>query len=207
MTTVPDGPVRLHVGSGRERLEGWINIDIQALPEVDVIADVTQGLQFTEAEAIYAEHFLEHLDIDDAVTFLVECHRALAPGAWLRLSTPNLDWVWATHYRLDADAAAKQAFALAINRAFHGWRHRFLWNREMLAEALGACGFVDVRWCRHGESELPVFQGIERHETYDDASDLPHVIIAEARRGESQPERLYQLLDRIGDEIMMHLAD
>ncbi|HSL84604.1 MAG TPA: methyltransferase domain-containing protein, partial [Thermoanaerobaculia bacterium] len=126
------GRPRLHVGCGRERLEGWINIDAQELPGVDVVADVTRGLEFRDCEAVYAEHFLEHLRIDRAVDFLVEAHRVLADGGLIRLSTPNLDWVWVTHYRLDADSEAKREMAIHLNRAFHGWEHQFPWNRELL---------------------------------------------------------------------------
>jgi hypothetical protein len=198
---------RLHIGSGKARLEGWTNMDIQALPGVDVVADVTEGLRFEGVEAIFAEHFLEHLAIDAAVAFLLECHRALAAGGWLRLSTPNLDWVWSTHYRLDLAPDGKRAAALALNRAFHGWRHRFLWNREMLGEALLACGFAEPRWCRYGESALPVFSGIERHETYEDTADLPHVIIAEAAKGEPRPRRLEEFRALLAREFLSHLAD
>ncbi|HEY0781531.1 MAG TPA: methyltransferase domain-containing protein [Thermoanaerobaculia bacterium] len=205
--TKNERPTRLHVGSGKARLEGWVNLDVQALPGVDVVADVTQGLQYSDVEAIYAEHFLEHLAIDDAVAFLAEAHRALAPGAWLRLSTPNLDWVWVTHYGLHLGEEDKRTGAIAINRAFHGWRHRFLWNRELLGDALAACGFAPVRWCRHGESELPVFQGIERHEAYVDTPELPHVIIAEAAKGEAQPERLAAFRDRIERDFLSQMAD
>jgi predicted SAM-dependent methyltransferase len=199
-------PIRLHIGSGRERLEGWTNVDIQALPGVDVVADVTRGLQFTGVEAIFAEHFLEHLSIDNALKFLLESWRVLAADGWLRLSTPNLDWVWSTHYRLDLDAGGKRDAALAINRAFHGWRHQFLWNREMLGEALAACGFA-ARWCRYGESDLPVFQSIEHHEQYQDVPELPHVIIAEAQKSQAQPELLQRFRALIEREFLMHMAD
>jgi len=181
-------------------------MDIQPLPGVDVVADVTKGLRFTEVEAIFAEHFLEHLAIGDAVQFLLEAWRVLVPGGWLRLSTPNLDWVWSTHYRLDLEDGAKREAALGLNRAFHGWRHRFLWNRELLGEALGACGF-EARWCRYGESELPVFQHVEHHETYTDLPELPHVIIAEAQKYVPQPERLRSLRDLIEREFLRHMAD
>jgi predicted SAM-dependent methyltransferase len=200
-------PCRLHIGSGRAHLEGWINMDLQALPGVDVVADVTKGLRFTNVEAIFAEHFIEHLRIDDAINFLAESHRVLRDDGWIRLSTPNLDWVWSTHYRLDAEPEAKRNNAVALNRAFHGWRHQFVWNREMLGEALAACGFDPVRWCRYGESELPVFQGLERHVTYTDLPELPHVIIAEARKGPPQPERLRKLRDVVRTDFLEHLAD
>ena len=199
--------VRLHVGAGRERLEGWINVDIQDLPGVDVVADVTQGLDFADVEAIYAEHFLEHLPIDAAVDFLVECHRVLAPGRWLRLSTPNLEWVWMTHYPMDRPAEAKARQAIVANRAFHGWRHRFLWNRELLDKALAACGFDEVHWCRYGESAHAGLAGLERHETYDDSPQHPHVIIAEARKGAADPAALAELRREIRSEFLAHMDD
>lgn len=198
---------RLHIGSGKARLEGWVNIDVQPLPGVDVVADVTQGLHFNNAEAVFAEHFLEHLAMPDALQFLLEAHRVLGPSGWLRLSTPNLDWVYITHYRFEGTGDEKRQDALAINRAFHGWRHRFLWNREILGEALAASGFAPVRWCRYGESELLVFQGIERHELYYDRPELPHVIIAEARKGEPQPERLERFREQVQRELLAQLED
>ncbi len=201
----PSRPLRLHVGAGRERLEGWVNIDLQDLPGVDVVADVTHGLPFSNADAVFAEHFLEHLPLASAVDFFRESHRVLAPGAWMRLSTPNLDWVWQTHYKLDVEADNKRLAALALNRAFHGWEHQFLWNREMLEEALLACGFTDVRWCRYGVSELPHFHALERHETYGDEPALPHVLIVEARKGEPQPERLAGLRALLEREFLNHL--
>jgi len=195
---------KLHVGAGRARLDGWVNVDLQPLPGVDVVADVTQGLRFTGVEALFAEHFLEHLPVAAAIGFLQEAHRVLVDGGWVRLSTPNLDWVWATHYSLTLDAGGKRTAAIAMNRAFHGWEHQFLWNRELLGEALSACGFDPVRWCRHGESELAVFRGIERHETYEDTLELPHVVIAEARRSDPQPDRLADLREVLTRDFLAH---
>ena len=94
------GP-RLHVGCGRERLDGWVNLDNQSLPGVDLVTDVTEGLDFADVEAVYAEHFLEHLTVDQALDFLLECHRVLRDGGLLRLTTPNLDWAWKSHYWLE----------------------------------------------------------------------------------------------------------
>ncbi len=204
MSRYPAGS-KLHIGSGNKRLEGWVNIDFQALPGVDVVADVTKGLQFENAGAVFAEHFLEHLFVTDALTFLLEAHRVLAPGAWIRLSTPNLDWVWATHYRQPAPADEKRLMAIGANRAFHGWGHQFVWNPEMLDEALHACGFDPVRACRYGESELEVFRGIERHETYQDTPELPHVILREAQKSAPQPARLAALRELLRENFLIHL--
>jgi predicted SAM-dependent methyltransferase len=201
---LPENP-RLHVGCGRERFEGWVNIDAADLPGVDVVADVTRGLEFRDCEAIYAEHFLEHLPLDRAVDFLVEAHRALAPGGLLRLSTPNLDWVWMTHYHADAFPEAKQEGAIQLNRAFRGWEHQFLWNRELLGEALESCGFSELEWCRYRESRHDLFRGIERHESYPETPELPHVLIVEARRGPRRADRLAALRRRIDRDFLSHL--
>ena len=199
--------VRLHIGSGNVRLPGWTNVDAQRLPGVDVAADVTRGLDFMGAEAVFSEHFLEHLAVDDALRFLLEAHRALMDGGWVRLTTPNLDWVWLTHYRLEGEAAERREAALAINRAFRGWRHQFLWNREMLAEALAACGFEAVRWCRRGESELSFFRDLERHDTYGDSEEMPHILIVEARKGEPRPDRLRELRAAVQAGFLDHMKD
>ncbi len=181
-------PTRLHIGCGTQALPGWINIDNQGLPGVDQVLDVRRGLPFARVAAIYAEHFLEHLALDDGLAFLQECRRVLAPDGVLRLSTPNLDWVLTTHYRWrDVTEEDRQEDCLRLNRAFHGWGHQFLYNRPMLVAALRSAGFASATFCRYGESDLPALKGLERHETWDDSPDLPHVLIVEAL-GSAPPE-------------------
>lgn len=198
-----DAPLLLHVGCGEQRLEGWVNIDRQELPSVDFVADVTAGLPFENAAALFAEHFLEHLPLDEALAFLLEAHRVLAPGALLRLSTPNLDWVLATQYTADASPAGGVVQgALRLNRAFHGWSHRFLWNRPLLAAALEAAGFEELRWCRHGESEWPPLRGLERHAVDADTAELPHVLIVEGRKGAREAARLAAFRDLLRREFL-----
>ena len=199
-------PLRLHIGSGSQRLEGWINVDIRPFPEVDVVADVTQGLDFSDVDSVYAEHFLEHLTVDDALDFLAEAHRVLGREGRVRLSTPNLDWVWATHYRLEAEADDKVRAGLALNRAFYGWEHKFLWNRETLGLALRLTGFRDLSWHCYGESDVATLRGLERHETCEDSEELPHVLIVEGRKGMPDPEGLGALRERFRRELLDHVA-
>jgi predicted SAM-dependent methyltransferase len=199
-------PTKLHIGAGDKRLQGWINVDLLPLPGVDVVADVTEGLQFSNVEAIFAEHFLEHLRLNKAIDFLVEAHRVLEDGAWMRLSTPNLDWVWVTQYHLHAQPDVKIDCALRLNRGFHAWGHQFLWNRDFLERALLAAGFTEITWCTYGSSPRPFFRGLERHETYDDSPELPHVLIVEARKAEPQPEALTGLRQLTQTVFLDHLV-
>src|SRR5262245_55537926 len=121
---------RLHIGCGNSPIPGWVNVDQFPLAGVDRVLDVGEGLPFENVSFLYAEHFLEHLSLQEALAFLRGCRRVLAPSGVLRLSTPNLDWVMMTHYRIrdwTSDGEAVED-CLKTNRAFHGWGHQFLWN-------------------------------------------------------------------------------
>jgi predicted SAM-dependent methyltransferase len=175
------GPIRLHVGCGQEAIAGWVNIDNQPLPGVDRVLDVRGGLPFSGVEAIYAEHFIEHLAFEDGLAFLAECRRVLAPEGVLRLSTPNLDWVLTTHYRWqDVTPPDRVLDCMKLNRAFHAWGHQFLYNQETLGAALKSAGFAHVTFHRYGESERPELRGLERHERWEERDGLLHVLVAEA---------------------------
>jgi len=175
-------PRRLHLGSGQSPIPGWVNIDVQPLPGVDRVLDVRRGLPYENVAAIYGEHFLEHLELEEGLACLVECRRVLAPDGILRVSTPNLDWVLASHYRYgrwdnEGDAISD---CFRMNRAFHGWGHRFLYNRQALAAAFRAAGFSTITMHRYGESDVPELVGLERHEKSGDTAELPHVLVAQA---------------------------
>jgi predicted SAM-dependent methyltransferase len=189
-------PRRLHIGCGQQSIAGWINIDNQGLPGVDQVLDVRHGLPFQDVAAIYAEHFLEHLALDEGLAFLRECRRVLSPEGTLRLSTPNLDWVILTHYHGPALAEEQaRVDCFRLNRAFHGWGHQFLYNATTLASALRAAGFEKIEACRYGESARAELAGLERHEKSEDTPDLPHVLIVEAT-GSAPPVPLSEELLR-----------
>ncbi len=175
---------KLHIGSGPLAREGWTNVDLEHHPGVEFVLDVREGLPFEDVSYIYAEHFIEHLTSDEGLRFLKECRAALRPGGVLRLSTPNLDWVWQTQYHMPS--SVQDCFA--INKSFRGWGHQFLYNARTLTSTLHDAGFAKVHEYRYGESADPVLRGLERHEKSLDAPELPHVVIVEAR-GMQEPAR------------------
>ncbi|HET7437837.1 MAG TPA: hypothetical protein VFN10_24235 [Thermoanaerobaculia bacterium] len=180
---------RLHIGSGPEILPGWVNIDNRRYKGVDKVLDVTRGLPFKDVQFVFAEHFIEHLDFRDAFFLLQECRRIMRDDGVLRLSTPNLDWVWATHYKTIMTTEEQVLACFALNRAFRGWGHQFLYNEETLSSVLRAAGFSTIVRCAYGESSHPELQHLERHERAADLGDLSHILIVEAsgRGGEAPP--------------------
>jgi predicted SAM-dependent methyltransferase/SAM-dependent methyltransferase len=180
--TPPIAAERLHIGSGPVQLPGWINVDNQAYPGVPYVLDVTKEMPFTGARFVFAEHFIEHLAIDDGLRFLTACRAVLRDDGVLRLSTPNLDWVLATqyvpaHWTRPDDAIYN---CILLNRGFHGWGHQFLYNAATLEHLLRAAGFATVTQCAYRESAHPELHNLEQHEPSPDAPGLPHVIVMEA---------------------------
>ena len=184
--------LQLHLGCGPISLEGWINIDNQPYAGIDFRWDLARGIPFRNARYVFAEHFIEHLSYQQGVDFTRGCRAALRDDGILRLSTPNLDWVYEVSYHptmwSNEDEALRDCFVL--NRAFRGWGHQFLYNLQTLTALLQNSGFATVRALRYGESDTSALAGLERHEQYPDAPDLPHVLVVEASgRGEPQAIR------------------
>jgi predicted SAM-dependent methyltransferase len=90
--TAVRGP-RLNIGCAEVKYPGWMNIDI--LPDADVVVDVTRGLPWADKSVpyIYNERFVEHLSVEEARAFLAECRRVLLPGGVLRIATPHLEFL------------------------------------------------------------------------------------------------------------------
>jgi len=171
---------KLHIGCGPQILKGWVNIDNAQYPGVDQVLDVTAGLPFENASFVFAEHFIEHLSYEQAAAMLRECRRVMRDDGVLRLSTPNLDWVWITHYRVGMNDQEQTQSCFAINRAFRGWGHQFLYNENTLKATLAEAGFSHFERVEYSESRHEELRGLERHEKSPDYGPLSHILIMEA---------------------------
>jgi SAM-dependent methyltransferase len=88
-TPAPDGP-RLNLGCGRFPKAGFVNVDREALPGVDVVHDLARTpYPFPDGHfaRVEADHVLEHLP--DAFGAMREIHRVLMPGGWLVVAVPH----------------------------------------------------------------------------------------------------------------------
>jgi len=77
-----DTPVRLNLGCGRDIRAGWVNVDCQPGPGVDVVTDFggKTVLPFADDTVTLSEgsHVLEHLA--DPLPFMEELWRVTVPG-------------------------------------------------------------------------------------------------------------------------------
>ena len=83
--------MKLNVGSGKIRMNGYTNIDIEPSHEPDICADVLT-LDFTNVEVIYLCHSFEHFAYyEDALKALKLFYKWLKSDGVLRLAVPNLE--------------------------------------------------------------------------------------------------------------------
>lgn len=181
----PRGIRRVQVGCGPHNImTGWWNVDIQAFPGIDQAMDAAAPWPWRDQlDYVYGEHFLEHLQLAQAVDFLQHAGQALKPGGRIRLSTPSLEWVLKTHFIVDEPSRHLQQ-TYDINRAFHGWGHRFLYSQAFLRHLIESLGFEDIGFHDYGRSNDPELCDLERHGGLETAFGYPSVWVIEARRGE-----------------------
>lgn len=78
-------PRRLHLGCGRDILEGWLNLDSRPGPGVEVVADLdgcgATPLPFAadSFDEFFGRHVIEH--VRDVLALMQELHRVAAQGA------------------------------------------------------------------------------------------------------------------------------
>jgi len=113
-TTVPsEAPTpahsrKLNVGCGHLARSGWVNLDLAALPGVDVVHDLDSGpLPFEDGafDEIECIDILEH--VKEMPDVMRELHRVLAPGGRLHIEGPHF-----TSYTWPTDPTHRRAFAI-----------------------------------------------------------------------------------------------
>lgn len=85
--------MKLHLGSGKIRKEGFINIDIDPETNPDKVFDLNKDLDYKDnsVDEILASHLLEHLH-RNSLGVLKDWYRMLKKGGKLEVRVPNLEW-------------------------------------------------------------------------------------------------------------------
>ncbi len=201
-----NGIKRINVGCGPHHIrEDWWNVDIRKFEGIDEALDVIQPWAFQDLEYVYGEHFLEHLKLDDALTFLKNSGESLKVGGVLRLTTPNLKWVVLTHSPVGIEPSKVIRQTLVMNRGFYGWGHQFLYTREFLERILSEMGFQDVAFFPYGQSDDPNLRDLEKHGEVWHYGDESSIIVVEARKGRNRIEVPPSLLNYLREEFVIYV--
>jgi predicted SAM-dependent methyltransferase len=159
---VKGGNNKVQYGSSNNLFgEGWVNVDIGENPAPNYLqADLTQAHPFPDGcfRFGFAEDFLEHLDQEQSLRFLIEAHRTLQPGGVLRLSFPGLEGVLRKHYTPASSSSAR----LARMEAYEAHGHKHFYSREELRLVAKHVGFREAQFVEYGKSQYPELTGLDQ---------------------------------------------
>lgn len=140
--------MKLHIG-GIEAKDGWKILNIQRLPGVDYVGDISNLRQFGDAsiDEIYASHVLEHVTQGDVKATLGGICRVLKKGGRFLVSVPDLDIL--CHTFISPTVSPDVKFH-AMRMIFGGQvdaddYHYFGWNFQFLQNFLGEAGFTSLQ--------------------------------------------------------------
>lgn len=148
-----DSPLRLNLGSHRDRINGWVSVDLAGVG-ADVSWDITRELPFPDgsAEAVMHEHVIEHLPFEQGLALARECFRVLQPGGVLRISCPDAGPV--LHRYTEGVTEGKPTAMLVVTAMFYDHGHRAMYDAATLSYQLEQAGFSEVTQVESGVSRI-----------------------------------------------------
>ncbi|OKH52140.1 hypothetical protein NIES2101_16025 [Calothrix sp. HK-06] len=146
----------LNLGCGSSKFEGWTNADYFKIfrptnrkrTKPDWMLDIRFPMNCKDNtwDGVFTEHTLEHLYPIQALNLLKELHRTMKPGAWLRITVPDLR-KYMSYYnseKVDEKFSKWQTGCEAIRALTQDWGHVSVWDNELLENFLIKTGFVNI---------------------------------------------------------------
>jgi len=133
--------VKLNIGSGNTKHEGYINIDkYDDSADVKLDGESLLGYEDNSVDEILSEHMLEHVSHRLVQNYLNEWYRVLKPKGVLRLNIP--DFEWCVKEWLNAD----DKIGFPLHRIFgsqheEGEAHYNGFTEESITDYLNGTGF------------------------------------------------------------------
>lgn len=158
--------MNLQVGSGKIRIPGFTNIDIEPSHEPDICGDVLT-MDFENVDVIYSAHCLEHLEVSDCQKAFSLFFKWLKPSGVLRFSVPSLELaVNAYHTGSDLKFLYGVDFkgyylydtpCERLNFFMKEWEHKLIYDFSQLRTMLFNAGFTKIERKEANQSAIPNF--------------------------------------------------
>lgn len=137
------GPLQLHLGCGKNRLKGFINIDLNHSTATDLTADIRKLPFPSESTArIECYHAFEHISFPMVGEYLREWLRVLQPGGELVLELPDFD----AGVRQYLEGNEERLYSIYGRQRFPGDAHQWGYNPRRLTALLQQHGFERIEF-------------------------------------------------------------
>jgi predicted SAM-dependent methyltransferase len=139
--------MKLHLGCGSRYIAGFVHVDAQPAPHVDIVGPVELlRMDNDSASLIYASHVLEHFGRYAYMAVLKEWFRVLKPGGILRLSVPDFAACAAIYYENGlADGLSGLVGLVSGGQRNEYDFHKMIFDETLLRRNLLEVGFCEVR--------------------------------------------------------------
>lgn len=85
--------LRLNLGCGKRKLNGWVNVDSQPMEDPDIVVDLSVNVwpwADNSVDEVFASHMMEHIPAGAPFFhFLKELWRVCKPGAVVKIILPH----------------------------------------------------------------------------------------------------------------------
>lgn len=140
--------IKLNLGSGEEKLEGYINVDLYS-EFSDIKCDVRKlSYNDNSVDEIRAYHIIEHFNFKEAYDIIKEWYRVLKPGGLILIETPDL--LGSCKKFVESDENERiNLYGHFFSTAWVGdWMiHKFLYTETQLRGLLNQTGFKNIIRC------------------------------------------------------------
>lgn len=136
--------MKLHLGCGKRRFEGWLNCDLH---NSDMNFDIRRlPFEDNSADEIMAIHVVEHFYVTEILSILKEWRRALKPEGKMTLELPCLDKVLLHFQHGSPDNFTLWPLYGDPNTHKDGEPalHKWCWSREQFKRLLELAEFKDI---------------------------------------------------------------
>ena len=136
--------MKLHLGCGNKRIEGFLNIDVRYQPNVDYIDNIKflRKTPNNSVELIYASHVLEHFSRWDYMSVLQRWYETIKPNGILRIAVPDFEQL--CKYYIETKEIRKISGMLYGGQDYEQNYHYWCWDFISLKEDLEKIGFKNV---------------------------------------------------------------
>ena len=139
--------IRLNLGCGHLPLEGYLNVDQRALPQVDIQANIVNlPVENDSVDTLYAAHLIEHFTLENLRrTILPYWRDVLKPNGTLHLIAPNAH-AMIMEYAKDGMDFKQLSTVLMGMQEYEGDFHYALLSPESLQKLLEEAGFQSIEF-------------------------------------------------------------
>jgi hypothetical protein len=143
--------IRLNLGCGAKKLEGWINIDAVESCKPDLIHDLSKPLPFGDltVDEVAAKDLLEHFDKYARYKLFYDWARVLKINGKIHLEVPNVKKIVYRYFKLPFDNFLDLMFGenLLESRIYlgHFGNHKWGYSTNSLKVFVSQFGFSDIK--------------------------------------------------------------